>query len=420
MSTLRSNAARLAAVCAFALLSACSSDPNAASIAGPDGAIAPRFDVTPTPNLVIIPVGDPGAFTNAVAPNNSGRLNTEFWDNLSSDGPPCNMGFFATGAVGADCASERGNSDANAGGGYTRYFGDGPSDRDAAGFMFNGDYTYTVTLQGSYTAGAANTTTGYFTKNLDGTYNLFPVASWTSVAGVGTSTVINTGGADWGFYINYTASPDNTGCVSPTVHCSDATGGFTGAPFQHFALMLNPTTSTYLVGAEDNRLGLFTAFGDPANPTNEDSDYNDYMWSVVPNMVPDQVCDFVTFGRLVTAVGGKKVVVSGNAGGNNADGSIKGEFHIEYNGVDYHVADIDTYGPVTSGVFLGLTNARVFTGTSKNGHAIELRLYDGGEPGKNKDRVYATIDGVPVLGAAGQFIDQGNMQYHANCHGPKD
>jgi|GEM_PF-4696533 len=131
------------------------------------------------------------------------------------------------------------------------------------------------------------------------------------------------------------------------------------------------------------------------------------------------ICDFVTFGRLVTEVGGKKVVISGNAGGNNADGSIKGEFHIEVNGTDYHVSDIATYGAITSGALAGLPNARVITGIARNGKSVELRLYDGGEPGKGTDRVYVKIDGVEYLGANGQLIDQGNMQYHANCRGPK-
>ena len=65
------------------------------------------------------------------------------------------------------------------------------------------------------------------------------------------------------------------------------------------------------------------------------------------------ICDFITFGRLVTEVGNKKVVISGNAGGLNANGSIKSEFHIDANGVDNHVADILTYGPITSGPLSG-------------------------------------------------------------------
>jgi hypothetical protein len=53
------------------------------------------------------------------------------------------------------------------------------------------------------------------------------------------------------------------------------------------------------------------------------------------------VCDFITFGRLVTSVGTDKVVISGNAGGSKPGGGILGEFHIEANGVDNHVADIE-------------------------------------------------------------------------------
>jgi hypothetical protein len=134
----------------------------------------------------------------------------------------------------------------------------------------------------------------------------------------------------------------------------------------------------------------------------------------------EPVCDFITFGRLVTSVGSKKVVISGNAGGNKPGGGILGEFHIEANGVDNHVADIDTYGPITSGPLSSLPNSRIVTGTAKNGVAVELRLWDGGEPGKNTDIVYVKLDGVVTLAGAGQYIDQGNMQYHANCRGPND
>jgi hypothetical protein len=138
------------------------------------------------------------------------------------------------------------------------------------------------------------------------------------------------------------------------------------------------------------------------------------------NHVEPPVCDFITFGRLVTSVGSQKVVISGNAGGNKPGGGILGEFHIEANGVDNHVADIDTYGPITSGPLSSLPNSRIVTGTAKNGVAVELRLWDGGEPGKNTDIVYVKLDGVVTLAGAGQYIDQGNMQYHANCRGPND
>jgi hypothetical protein len=58
------------------------------------------------------------------------------------------------------------------------------------------------------------------------------------------------------------------------------------------------------------------------------------------------------------------------------------------------------------------------TGIAKNGAAVEVRMWDGGEPGKGTDIVYVKIDGVEVLGPNGQFVEQGNMQYHANCRGP--
>lgn len=136
---------------------------------------------------------------------------------------------------------------------------------------------------------------------------------------------------------------------------------------------------------------------------------------------PPEICDFITFGRLVWEEGGTRVVISGNAGGNAPGGGILGEFHIYVNGVDYHVADIDTYGPIAAGPLSGLTNSRVVTGIAKNGSAVELRLYDGGEPGKDTDRVWVAIDANTVIGGGnGQTIDQGNMQYHPTCRGPDD
>lgn len=136
-------------------------------------------------------------------------------------------------------------------------------------------------------------------------------------------------------------------------------------------------------------------------------------------VAPPQVCDFITFGRLVTEVNGEKVVISGNAGGNKPGGGILGEFHIEANGVDNHVADIDSYEP--AGALLNLTNARIVKGTAKNGVAVELRLWDGGEPGKGTDRVWVKLGNTVLIGGPlGQLIDQGNMQYHNVCRGPGD
>jgi hypothetical protein len=137
-----------------------------------------------------------------------------------------------------------------------------------------------------------------------------------------------------------------------------------------------------------------------------------------PVVAPPPICDFITFGRLVTSVNGQKVVISGNIGGNQPGGGILSEFHVEVNGVDNHVANVATYGPIASGPLAGLTNSRTSTGIAKNGVAVEVRMWDGGEPGAGTDIVYVKLDGVEILGPTGQFIDQGNMQYHSNCRGP--
>jgi hypothetical protein len=130
------------------------------------------------------------------------------------------------------------------------------------------------------------------------------------------------------------------------------------------------------------------------------------------------VCDFITFGRLVASLNGQKVVISGNIGGNQPGGGILSEFHVVANGIDNHVADVATYGAINSGPLSGLTNSRISTGIAKNGVAVEVRMWDGGEPGKGTDIVYVKLNGVEILGPNGQYLDQGNMQYHANCRGP--
>ena len=135
--------------------------------------------------------------------------------------------------------------------------------------------------------------------------------------------------------------------------------------------------------------------------------------------VTPESCDFITFGKLVATLNGIKVVISGNIGGNQPGGGILSEFHVEVNGVDHHVANVDTYGPIASGPLSALTNSRISTGTAKDGVAVEVRMWDGGEPGKGTDIVYVKLNGVEVLGPNGQLLDQGNMQYHSNCRGPK-
>ncbi len=133
---------------------------------------------------------------------------------------------------------------------------------------------------------------------------------------------------------------------------------------------------------------------------------------------PPAVCDFITFGRLVAYLNGQKVVISGNIGGNQPGGGILSQFQVVANGVTNDVANVDTYGPIASGPLSGLTNSRMSTGIAKNGVAVEVRMWDGGEPGKGTDIVYVKLNGVEILGPNGQLLDQGNMQYHSNCRGP--
>ncbi|MFL5620588.1 MAG: hypothetical protein ACJ79A_19590 [Gemmatimonadaceae bacterium] len=146
--------------------------------------------------------------------------------------------------------------------------------------------------------------------------------------------------------------------------------------------------------------------------------YHGTVITYVNHVEPPPICDFITFGRLVVEVGGDKVVISGNAGGNQPGGGTLAEFHVEANGVDNHVANVASYGPIASGALAGLTNSRITTGIAKNGVSVELRLWDGGEPGKGTDRVYVKLGTTEIFGATGKLIDQGNMQYHSTCRGP--
>ena len=161
----------------------------------------------------------------------------------------------------------------------------------------------------------------------------------------------------------------------------------------------NSTSVTQVIPVNAFHGGLLVYHNDPVTP-------------------PPAICDFITFGRLVASLNGQKVIVSGNIGGNQPGGGILSEFHVEMNGVDNHVANVDTYGPIASGPLSGLTNSRMSTGTAKNGVAVEVRMWDGGEPGKGTDRLYVKLNGVEMLGPNGQLLDQGNMQYHSNCRGP--
>ena len=272
MAQFRFSAARFAALCVLsAFLGACADSSTAATEPSISLAVA-----VPSPSTLVVPIGDPGSFTNSIVANNSGRATTEFWDNTSADlasVEACNVGFFATGTLVGDCKNETAGSDARQGG-FSTYFGDGGGARDAAGFMFKGGYEYKITLKGAYHGDPSEV--GWFTKS-GGVYTLNPIPAWGSST-LDFAVVINSA-ADWGFYVKNAFNSTGGGCVGTDTYCSDATGGFTALPAQQFALMLDAAKTRYLVGVEDNKLELLP------NGQQRDSDYNDYIFWVDPTPV---------------------------------------------------------------------------------------------------------------------------------------
>ena len=277
------------------------------------------------PNAVLIPVlsdvivGSNGAFTNTTAPANLIRsASTAFWDNHSSDegippftGRQCNIGFFAVGTITNDCEFNSGSSPGGYSGGayYGSNAGGGFGSPD---FMFKGTYEYDVKLVGAYSFGSSHV--GYFTKS-GGVYTFTEVPTWSSKT-FGATVSFSTGGADWGFFA-FQDAPNNNftdvfTCGGLGKHvCSDATGGFSpsippsagGIQPQQFALFINSTRDQFLVGFEDNILNLWPGacnsglgIGSPGcspdNTTNQDSDYQDYIFNIVPHIIPSGGCTF--------------------------------------------------------------------------------------------------------------------------------
>ncbi|MBC7563583.1 MAG: hypothetical protein H7305_11800 [Gemmatimonadaceae bacterium] len=401
------------AATAAAFLSGCASD----SALAPGTTPMVSLMVVSNTNVVRPSLTSPGAFV-AATPSNVGRgAGGAFWDNESADQTPadmrCNSGFYATGNFSSVCQNQTGSSYDNRGG-YTTYFGDGASNRDATAFSFAAGFEYTVTLKGTYAGNESEV--GYYTVTPAGANFYTEVPAWSGKA-VGTPVVINTGGRPWGFYIRNTVLSPTGGCGGTSYYCSEAEGGYSSVPYQQFALFGNAAGNGWLAGVEDNFLNVLP------NGSYQDSDYNDYMFSITAReLVEPSVCDFMTFGRTqIAAVNGDDVVISGNAGGNSPQGGILGNFLVKVGNAQYNLQNISAYGPITSGVFSGIfyPNARRIVGTTKEGVKVEIRIYDGGEPGRVDDAVYVLIGASTPLGANGTDLDRGNIQYHANCRGPR-
>ncbi len=402
------------AAAAMAFVAGCASDSAVAPDMGPQVSAL----VVSNGTVVVGSSTSPGAFV-AANPSNATRLVGAFWDNKSADelsvSMRCNSGYFAVGTITPGCDNEAGASYANRGG-YSTYFGDGAGNRDATAFSFAAGFEYVVTLKGTY-AGAMSEV-GYYTVS-GGVNTYIPVPAW-SAKTVGVQVVINTGGKPWGFYIKNNFLSPTGGCGGTAYYCSQAEGGFApaaGQASQQFALFGNASGTGWLAGVEDNFLQLLP------NGFFRDSDYNDYMFGITARPLEEPpVCDFMTFGRTqIVAANGDDVVISGNAGGNSPQGGILGNFLVKIGDAQYNLQDISAYGPITSGVFSGAAypNARRIVGTTKEGASVEIRIYDGGEPGRIADAVYVKIGASTPLGANGTDLDRGNIQYHANCRGPQ-
>lgn len=238
-------------------------------------------------NAQILDLGDGGSFANAISPSNIGRATGAFWDNASADqnanASQCNLGFFAIGTMSAGCTNQAAGTLANQGGfAGGSYWGKGAGNRDAAAFMFDGNYTYELKLIGSIAGGTSEI--GWFTYDGLGGYVFNPIASFGNK--VVNSTYSIGAGANWGFYIRNNFNPASGGCQGPDYDCSDATGGWAGVPFQQFALMMAGgralgVGSTYLVGVEDNMLNVLP------NGSFHDSDYQDYLITVTTTAAPE-------------------------------------------------------------------------------------------------------------------------------------
>jgi len=265
-------------------------------------------DFIPTPAQVIIPGTPAGSFSSYTA-NESirGAAPSEFWDNLSSDDRPlgalgpnrhpalgspgsshCNIGFYTTNTIGPDCAFKATGSTNVAAGTYTQYWQDAGTDEfDASAFSFSGAYTYDVTLKAAYSSGTS--VVGYY--YIDGTGRHFvPVPTWGNKSGMGVSVPITlpAGTTSWGFYLSGSQITEAPNCGVANTVCSDQNDN------QHFALFLNTVTGTdYLVGVEDANLHpLWPA----SEPTNQDSDYQDYIFTVVPRTVVTPVTTWCSPG----------------------------------------------------------------------------------------------------------------------------
>ena len=133
--------------------------------------------------------------------------------------------------------------------------------------------------------------------------------------------------------------------------------------------------------------------------------------------VPDDVCDFSTFGGFV-------LLPNNISYGGNAGFASSGFAYGDLNFVDHttgdhiHVWNVTDYGHPDTGPLSQYEDSRLAFGKGTiNGAGsfdVEFRFLDSGEPAKKLgDVVYLIVNGSVLIPE--QTVDGGNIQLHKNC-----
>jgi len=221
-------------------------------------------------------ISNPGPGTGCGVTSNCGTLGTgPYWDNLSSDGPKMNVGFFLTGSCGVsgDC-----NTDYDPLQYLSQNNGTGqPNAPTDISLQASGPDS--VTLLANYT-GDTTLTLGYYNiSNPTVLYPLFGPGSLTSDLGDSLSLSITSGG-DYGFYITRSCHNDFAGCSDGyTTWYSNDSLDTTDVGNQHFAIFNSTTPGVFYVGIED--WGLAAGSGVEGL-----GDYNDIVFELSSKSVP--------------------------------------------------------------------------------------------------------------------------------------
>lgn len=225
-----------------------------------------------------------GSWAPIGTPDNSP---TPFWDNESLDGEFCNIGYFATGALGT-CNNLRTGTAGNAGlfsGGL--YYSNG-SNPNTTSFMFSGKRTYWINVLGGIGNVAPSdelSEIGYYTVS-GGTYTYYAQAAWLSYfqpaaasSGALPATAVSFSTAlDWGFYYIRVANADDAQDQCEVALTSDYCSGTNGTDRNYWSLMKDRNTNYYLASAENQPVMSLNAV--------RDRDYNDYIFSVTASPEP--------------------------------------------------------------------------------------------------------------------------------------